>query len=176
MAQISKEYAESLFSLALETSNEEQYLEELRFVADIFENDPEYTELLSSPGLTREERTAALDASFGDSLSEYIMSFLKILCEAGHMKLFDECLDEYMSMYREAKKRSAVKVTSATELTEDERRRIAAKVEALVGGECDIEYLVDKSIMGGAIIETENAVIDGSLRKSLQEVKEVIKK
>jgi F-type H+-transporting ATPase subunit delta len=176
MTQISNEYAESLFSLAVEVSKEEEYLEELRFVLNVFQADPEYVELLSSPALTREERIAAIDESLGERLSEYVMSFLKVLCESGHMKLLPECVDEYAKMYRDAKKRSAVKVTSAAELTDDEKHRILNKVERIVGGECEITFLVDPSLLGGAVIETENAVIDGSLKKSLQEVKEVIKK
>ena len=176
MTQISKEYAVSLFSLALENSEQEKYLEELELVTSVLNEEPEYYELLTSPALDRGERKAALSEAFGDSLSEYVMSFLSILCESGHMKLLPECVEEFARMLRESKHTSAVKVTSAAELTDDEKKRIAEKVSQIVGGECEIAYRVDASLLGGAVIETENAVIDGSLRKSLQEMKEVIKK
>ena len=176
MAQISKEYAVSLFSLAIEDSAEDKYLEELNLVLDVFNTHPEYYELLFSPSLTREERTSAIDEAFGGSLSEYVLSFLKILCSSGHIKCFPECVEEYSKMYRDSKRTVSVKVISAVELTDDEKRRIAAKVKKLAGSECEIEYSLDPSLIGGAIIKTENAVIDGSLRKSLQEIKEVIKK
>ncbi|MBR0303131.1 MAG: ATP synthase F1 subunit delta [Clostridia bacterium] len=176
MAHLSKEYAESLFSLAMEGSDEEAFYSELRDVVALFDTEPEYYELLSSPGLTREERKGALAESIGDDMSEYVRSFLMLLCETGDMKLLPDCLEEYGRMLREAKHTSAVKVTSAAELTDEEKSRIYDKVVRLVGGECEIAYTVDPSLIGGAIIETENAVIDGSLRKSLQEMKEVIKK
>ncbi len=176
MAQISKEYAVSLFSLAVENSAEDKYLEELKLVLGAFESDREYYELLASPLLTREERLSIIDEAFSSSLSEYVLSFIKILCSSGHIKLFPECVEEYGKMYRESKRTAAVKVVSAAELTEDEKRRIYEKVSKLVGGQCEISYSVDASLIGGAVIETENAVIDGSLRKSLQEMKEVIKK
>ena len=176
MSQLSKEYAESLFSLALESSDEENFYSELEDVVALFDTQPDYYELLSSPGLTREERTDALSEVIGDGMSEYVASFLMLLCEAGNMKLLPNCLAEYGRMLREAKKTSAVKVTSAAELTEDEAAKIYDKVVKLVGGKCEITYAVDKSLIGGAIIETDNAVIDGSLRKRLQEMKEVIKK
>ena len=176
MAQISKEYAVSLFSLAVENSSEEKYLDELKLIAGVFEEDADYYELLASPSLTREERTSAIDEAFGPYLSEYVLSFLKILCTSGHIRFFPDCVEEYSKMYRESKRTADVKVTSAVELTDDEKERIVAKVRKLVGGDCEIRYSVDPSLIGGAVIETENAVIDGSLRKSLQEMKEVIKK
>ncbi len=176
MAQISKEYAVSLFSLALENGEEAKYLEELETVKETIGSDPEYYELLSSPALTREERTASIDSVFGERVSEYVLSFMKLLCVSGNMKRFPECVEEYSKMYRESKRTAAVKVTSACELTDDEKGRISAKVEKLVGGECEITYCVDPALIGGAVIETENAVIDGSIRKSLHDIKEVIKK
>lgn len=176
MTQLSKEYAESLFSLGAENSCEEKYLDELRCVDTVFLNDPEYVELLSSPALIKEERTALIDGAFGDALSEYVLSFIKLLCESGHIKLFSQCVAEYSKLYRESMKKSAVKVTSAAELTDEEKQRIAKKIEKIVDGDCEISYTVDPSLIGGAIIETENAVIDGSIKKSLHEMKEVIKK
>ena len=176
MTQISKEYAKSLFALASEDRSEEKYLEELNYFYGISKSEPEYAELLSSPALTREERVALLDEAFEGKLSEYVMSFLKLLCESGEMKLIGECIEEYEKMYRDSMRRHAVKVTSAVELNGDEKERIERKTEKIVGGICDVTYVVDPSILGGVIIETENALIDGSLKKSLQEVKEVIKK
>lgn len=176
MTQLSKEYAESLFSLALEDSKEEEYLSEIRFVLGLIEKEPDYAELLSSPALSREERIEALKSALGDGFSEYVMSFLSVLCETGHMKMLPDCVAEYERMYRDASKTAAVKVTSAAPLDEDARRKIADKVHKIVGGKCEITYLVDPSLIGGAIIETENAVIDGSIRKTLQDIKGVIKK
>lgn len=176
MTQLSKEYAVSLFSLAVEGSCEKEYLDELKFVLEIIERDPDYINLLGSPALTREERSSILDEAFGTTLSEYVMSFLKLLCEAGQIKLFPDCVAEFEKMYRDEMKTASVKVTSASALTFDETERIRAKVEKLVGGKCEISYKIDPYILGGAIIETENGVIDGSLRKSLNEMKEVIKK
>ncbi len=177
MTQISKEYAMSLYSLAVECDSEEKYLEELKFVTSIFDTEPEYYELLSSPALTREERVSAIDETLGDcGLSEYVASFIHILCVSGHIKTLPECVEEYERIYRESNHTAAVKVTSAAQLTDDEKLLMAEKIKKLIKGECQITYSIDPSLIGGAVIETENAVIDGSLRKSLQEMKEVIKK
>ncbi len=176
MTTISKEYAESLFSLAREDGKEERYLEELKYFEGLTKESPDYAELLSSPALTREERISLLDDALEGVFSEYVGSFLKILCESGEMKIIGDCIDEYEKLYRAETKRHAVKVTSALELTAKEKEKIVQKTEALVHGVCDVTYVVDPSIIGGVIIETENSVIDGSLRKSLKEVKEVIKK
>lgn len=38
----------------------------------------------------------------------------------------------------------------------------------------ELECVVDPSILGGIIVETNDTVIDGSIRRKIQEVKEVI--
>ena len=42
------------------------------------------------------------------------------------------------------------------------------------GGDVNMEYVVDSSIMGGVIVELDGKIMDGSLRHRLREVKDVI--
>ena len=176
MKKLSKEYAVSLFSIALEDQKEEQYFEELRSVVSLLDESPEYYELLSSPELSREERVSLLASSFGGALSEYVLSFLKLLCEAAAFKLLPECAAEYEKLLRAHNRTEEVKVTSSVALTDEEKEKIKERAERLEKRRCEMRFFVDPSILGGVIIETESSVIDGSLRKSLQEIKEVIKK
>ena len=49
MAQISNEYAEALFALALETGSVKEYSEALDIVLNLMKENPEYIDFLSSP-------------------------------------------------------------------------------------------------------------------------------
>ena len=59
MAQISKEYAEALFALACEEGKETEFLTALEEIGRIFEDQPDYAELLAAPGISLGERLAA---------------------------------------------------------------------------------------------------------------------
>ena len=175
MTEISNEYATALFSLALEEGSAKEYCSCLGIVADIFQKEPEYLEFLSCPTVPIAERTAAVDAAFG-SFPEHMVSFLKILCEKGRIGLFEECFDIYSKLLAEHERRSIAKVTSAIELTDSEKTDLAEKLGRKMGTAVTLNCVVDPSIIGGLIIETDGKVIDGSIRGRLSEIKDVITK
>ena len=53
---------------------------------------------------------------------------------------------------------------------------LVEKLERRSGKRVEAEYIVDGTLLGGLVVEMEGRVLDGSLKKDLQHVKEVIEK
>lgn len=176
MSEISNEYAKALFMLASEKDCREDYKNALELVLSVFDENPVYTEFLSTFAIPLDERLNALDTAFSNAVPRDILSFLKILCEKKHISEFSECAKQYFAMYNEFDKISNAKVTSALELTEDEKAALKEKLEKTSGHNMVIEYIIDKSIIGGLIIEADGKIMDSSLKKHLKDVKDVISK
>ena len=66
-------------------------------------------------------------------------------------------------------------VTSAVALTEDEKARLIKSLEKKTGHRVELACRVDKDILGGIIVRTEDTVLDGSLKHKIRSVKDVIK-
>lgn len=174
MTEKSKEYGTALFSLAMEEKAEKEYAEALDMIAGLFQENPEYMEFLASPGIPKAERIEAIDQAFGSSLPEYVVSFLKLLCEKGHIRSFQSCVSEYKKLLDVSLNISKAKVVSAVELTKEQKERLQQKLEKMSGHFVELNCSVDASLMGGMVIEMDGKVIDGSLQRRLQEVKEVM--
>ena len=174
MSDIIREYAKALFELATETGNQEKYGRALDDVLSVFSDNPEYTEFLSSPGISLNERLNALDAAFAESLPKDVLSFLKLLSEKRYIKEFGKCTEEYNALLAETTKIATAKVTSAVALSEKEQTDLKNQLEKLTGHTVIIECMVDKSILGGLIVEIDGKVADASLERHLKEVKDVM--
>ncbi len=174
MTEKSKEYGTALFSLALEEKTEKEYLEALEGISEVFQENPDYVEFLASPGIPKAERIAALDAAFTGHYPEYVLSFLKLLCEKGHIRSFYACVSEYKKLLDVKEHISKATVVSAVELTASEKERLQQKLEKMSGRYVELTCSVDESLMGGMIIEMDGKIMDGSLKRRLQEVKEVM--
>ena len=70
------------------------------------------------------------------------------------------------------------KLFEALELLEKEKgipkSYMIEKLEAANHGKVHAEYFVDASLLGGAIVEMDGKIMDGSLRRRLRDVKEVM--
>lgn len=174
MNDMSREYAEALFTIACEENAKKEYSAALDKVMAAFNENPEYMDFLICPSIPMSERISAVEEAFSGSVPEYIVYFLQLLCEKGHIRLLGDCVKEYFKLVDASEHVSVAKVTSAVELTDSEKNRLQEKLEKMSGQSVIMECITDPAIMGGVIIETEGRVIDGSLRRHLQEVKDVI--
>ena len=174
MTEISKEYGTALFMVACEENKQKSYGKALEAIQEAFLENPEYQELLSSPSIPLKERLNVIDAVFADSVPEHILSYLKLLCEKGRMPYFTESVQAYKELFDASLRVSNAKITSAVELTEDEKQKIITKLGTMFKGKVQAEYFVDADLLGGFIVETDGKIMDGSLRRRLHEIKGVM--
>ncbi|MBQ6594263.1 MAG: ATP synthase F1 subunit delta [Clostridia bacterium] len=171
--KLSREYAVALYELACEAGETEPVRAALEQAKRAMEEQPDYAELLSSPGIPIAERLGLIDAAFSDA-APMALDFLKLLCEKNRVRELPACTDEYIALMDEAHRVSVATVTSARPLTEDERERLRAGIEKRTGRTVQLVCRVDGSLIGGMILEVDGTITDGSLRGRLNEIKDVI--
>ena len=176
MTEMNKEYGTALFMLAKEMKAESKYAIDLECVMEVFSQSPEYTDFLASPSIPMNERLSALSEAFSEAIDENVLSFLKLLCERGRIRSLAGCVEEYKKLLDVENCISTAHITSAVELTEEEKEKLKDKLEIKCGHSVILECTVDQSLMGGLIIEVDGNIIDGSLKTRLHEVKDVISK
>ena len=174
MKETSKEYAQALFMIAKERDMVDAYSDTLKEIRLLFEENGEYIEFLSSPAVALSERLSAIDEAFG-GYTEEIVSFLKLLCETDHIKDIFECIEEFIFMENVLEKSTQVSVYSSVPLTDEQKEKLVKKLENKLGKTVIPAFEEDKSLLGGIKIVMEDEVLDGSVRKRLKDLKEVIK-
>lgn len=174
MTQTSKEYAAALFTLAKEAGLEKEISDALAVVLQAFRDNPDYIELLASPGIPKRERVAAIEQALTDAVPEYAASFIRMLCERGHIRSLESCVKEYERLVQASNHISTAQVISAVPLTEAEKERLRHKLQEISGHSVILECSLDESLMGGLVVQIDGRVLDGSLKHRLHEVKEVM--
>ena len=174
MSDISNEYAEALFSLAVENGSERAIMKELEGIKAVFDENAELCELLSSPAVPINDRIDVIDSVFSECAQEYVISFIKLLCEKRRASIFFECVEKYRALLDAKEATVTASVTSAVALTDAEKAALKQKLEKMSGKTVVLECSIDPSILGGLIVTMDGTVTDGSLRHRLHEVKEVM--
>jgi F-type H+-transporting ATPase subunit delta len=174
MTDLAKEYGTALFALAMEENAAKEYAAALDLVREALEQEPEYLTFLISPSIPVRERIAAIETAFAQQVPEQVLSYLSLLCEKGRMACFWDSVEAYRALLDASQRVSKAKVTSAAELTLEEKEKLKCKLEAMCQGSVEPEYFLDEALLGGLIVEIDGKILDGSLRHRLQEVKEVM--
>lgn len=170
MTSASIVYANSLFALADEENRSDAILSDMREISQILSANPEYVLLLDSPTIKRETRISLIDEAFCGT-DEYVLNFLKLLCEKKAVHIFGECLKQFTAKYNKKNNIENVTVITAAPLSEEHTLRLKEKLEKETGKTVCMDLKIDKSILGGIIIRTESSQTDSSVRSRLESLK-----
>ena len=175
MSQAGTVYGQGLYTLAKEEALEEQILGELAVLETAFAETPEFSKLLASHNIPRQERTAVLEESFRGKVHPYVLNFLKLLTDKDHIRHFSECCKAYREQYNGEKGILEVQVISAVALNEGQKSRLTDKLTALTGKTISLLCRVDPTVLGGVMLRYEGCQVDGTLQGRLDSLNKNLK-
>lgn len=162
---LARPYARAAFSIARDAGGDAMasWSQALGFAARVAA-DAQVAALLGNPRLADDDAVALLSP---DGAGDLFASFLALLADNRRLVLLPEISGLYDELRAEAERVVRATVTSALELAPGELDTIKAALERRFGRDVEIETAVDASLIGGAVIDAGDVVIDGSLRGKL---------
>ncbi len=175
MTPVGNQYGQALYDLAADENLSERILPEITALQDSFVQNPDYIRLLSSPALSKQERCALLEEGFRDQVHPYVLNFMKLLTERGHMGHFGDCCRAFTRLYDRDHNILAVKAITAFPLSQDQRRRLAEKLQSVTGKTIRLENRVEADCLGGVRLEYDGKCLDDTLAHRLESVGKLLK-
>ncbi|WP_305805858.1 F0F1 ATP synthase subunit delta [Stenotrophomonas sp. YIM B06876] len=160
---LARPYARAAFAIARDEGKFAPWSEALAFSARVAA-DPHVSALLLNPELTRGEAVAMLAP---EASAETFGRFLELLADARRLPVLPEIAAMYEQLRADAEHVVKATVTSATEMSAAELDTIKAALKKRFGLEVEVRTAVDASLIGGAVIDAGDVVIDGSLKGKL---------
>ncbi len=170
---VARPYARALFEVAQAANTLDQWSTALGAAAAIVA-DRSAGELLGSPSLDDAKRLEFVEGVLGGVPEASVLespqgrALLKLLVENDRLEALSEISAAFDELKARAQNRIKVKLVAATQMDDDLKGKLAEALERRFGRQVDLETQVDESLIGGAIIQAEDRVIDGSVRARLK--------
>ena len=165
-------YARSLTEIVFEENVEQEVTENLNAYSEIFRAVPDLLEVFHTPAIPRESKEKLLNELMTKYPVHTITSnFLRILLQHNRMGFFHQILDLYLKLVNEHKGIVSARVTTATELSQEEIKSMGERLSAMTGKSVNIDPQTDESILGGVIVQLGSTIFDGSIKAQLAEMK-----
>lgn len=160
---LARPYARAAFAIAREEGAFAQWSNALAFASRVAA-DPRAASSLMHPQLSHDDAVALLAI---DGAGESFIRFLGLLAENRRLQQLPEIAGLYEELRAEAERVVKATVTSAAELPPGELDNIKAALRRRFGREVELDTAIDPSLIGGAVIDAGDVVIDGSLKGKL---------
>jgi len=160
---LARPYARAAFATARDEGTFAPWSDALAFAAHVAA-DPRVAALLANPELGRDDAVALLAP---EQRSDTFSRFLDVLAEARRLPLLPEIAGMFDALRANEENVVKATVTSAAELSASELDAIKAALRRRFNREVEVTAAVDASLIGGAVIDAGDVVIDGSLKGKL---------
>jgi F-type H+-transporting ATPase subunit delta len=165
-------YAEALFEAARERDELEEVLSDLGEFVEALHDSEELGLFYYGGQIPERQKRRALDG-LTEGMQTSTTNFLKVLVDNGREEILEDVLARYEDLVKEHLGKIAVEVTTAVDLSEEQRDRLKERLgEVLEGREIILETNVNPDLIGGAVFRYGGRMMDGSIRGRLESLRE----
>ncbi|AIM25265.1 ATP synthase F1 subunit delta [Melissococcus plutonius] len=173
---VGRRYGKALFELAIEKNEIENIYQDLLSLREIYHQIPDLGNMLSDVRLTLDEKKQIVQPLF-DNFTGITLNFLRVVYNYGRMNDLLLMIDEYERRFDEHESLILGTVITAVPLTKEQHQLTEKKAAKILGyKQAQFINLIDPTIIGGAIIEANHKVIDGSVHSQLLKMQQLLLK
>jgi F-type H+-transporting ATPase subunit delta len=164
-----KRYARAVFELAQSDRDFEQWSRRLAKIRELF-GDPGVAAVLSNPTISSERREALVSTS-PHLFDQEATNLARLLIESGRIDTVSEIEEEFHALVDEAEGRVRATVTTAIELGEHDRDRVASELSKRLDKQVRLTVVVDPSVIGGMRLQYGDRVVDATVASKLEQLR-----
>ena len=163
-------YARALFEQAHAEGVVSRIEEELFRLRELLKTNPDLLQFLKDPNIKHEGKRKALGDIFGGRVHPLVLSTLLTLSDQARAGRLLTIIEEYSTVATAARQTVTGSVTTAITLDNATLGRLGTELSRITGKNVQLLQRVDPGILGGAIIQVGEQIIDGSLRRKLDQI------
>ena len=165
-SQVGRRYSKAIFAIAEEKNQVKEIYEMLNSAMVLYRTDKEFKNFIRNPLISNEEKKLVLNEIFGKDNRDNLNILLYIL-DKGRINCIKYIVAEYLKIYYRKNRILDVRATFTKELTDEQKKKLIDKLSQKTGKEINLEIKIDKNILGGGVIRIGDKIIDGSIRREL---------
>lgn len=166
---VSKVYGDALFERVVEDGTVDAMYGEVSAVRQAVLDNEELLKLLNHPKVDNDEKVAIIEKIFKGRVSDNLCGLLVQMVKKCRQNELVPVFDYFISVVKEYKKIGVAEVSSASELTENQKERLVGRLKETTGYQSfEMHYHVDKSLIGGMKLQIGDRVVDSSIRTKLE--------
>ena len=171
---IARPYANAVFQLALEAQQLAGWSDALHAAA-VSVADPDMQRLIDSPKTDSADiaeviASIAVQAAGGSVDAGRLVNTLKLLAENGRLAVLPEIALLFDQLKADVENSVDVVLTAATAVDAAQQAKITEALKKRFGRDINLKFKLDENLIGGARIQADDLVIDGSIRTGLDKM------
>ena len=175
-SRVTIRYAKALLQLSVEQNSLEDAYNDMMFINSLCSECKDFSILLKSPIVKTDHKLRIFGEIFASKISKVSMMFVSIITSKKRESYLAEIARSFIALYKRYNNIETATVTTAIPLTEALKNEVIAYIKADSDNDVELSEVVDKSIIGGAIIRIGDKQLDTSVASEISELRQMFNK
>ncbi|NLV56305.1 MAG: ATP synthase F1 subunit delta [Acidimicrobiales bacterium] len=145
--------------------------DELFRFARILEGDDALLEALSDPHIEPARRQQIVTDLLDGKAQPTTVNLVGLVVGNGRARELPDIVDALVALGAASREAAVAQVRSAVALSDDQTTRLAEALSRATGKSVEVKVTVDPSVQGGVVAQIDDTVIDGSVRRRLEQLR-----
>lgn len=168
-------YASALFQVVRAEGEIDRVEDELYRFGKLLDTNNELKQALSDQGIDTAQRKKLLNELLADKVAPHTLGLIGFVVEQGRGRQLPQILSELSDLAADARDAVVAEVRSAIPLDEKQKTSLAQALSKATGKKVEVKVLVDESVIGGLVAKVGDTVIDGTVKRRLEQLKEQVR-
>jgi F-type H+-transporting ATPase subunit delta len=165
---VRERYASAILNIARRQNIREQLLEDARVLLEVIQAIPQALVMIEAPQFKQERKVAFLDRTIKGRFHEVIERLVYLLLERHRIEYLGAVLKRFVVLVELDLGIRPATLTTAIELTDDQKAHLQAKLEAYTKSRLNIKYVVDPSVIAGVRFRCGDLLLDDTVAWRLE--------
>ncbi|MFC1894653.1 ATP synthase F1 subunit delta [Candidatus Dependentiae bacterium] len=171
---IAKKYALAFLNNFFGQLSDED-IDKLIYLQNFLKKNKLFYVYLRIPSLSGDIKQKAIDRLIKSfDLGEPSLRLIVLLLKEGRIEILDKVLSKIVMLYRFRKKIKLFNVASSHELSLNQQEKVIKFLKNMANGRVIAKFIVDKKLISGLRIQSDNFLWERSIAKQLRDVKRLI--
>jgi F-type H+-transporting ATPase subunit delta len=167
-------YAQAFFGIARAERRAEAVEDDLFRFSRALEANDELRMALSDRTVPAERRVAVIEELMARTAIPPSVGMVAMVVAGDRAADLPAIVNRFLELSAAERQRDVAEVRSAVPLDDHLRERLSEALSRAVGKEVEVKVVVDPAVLGGVVARVGDTVIDGTIRRRLEELKERI--
>jgi F-type H+-transporting ATPase subunit delta len=169
---VAKRYAQAIFEAAKARDLLDPVAADLAGLGELQRGHPRLWRLLIIPQIDPQAKRRLVGDLFAGRVHPLVVELLFLLMEKKRLGVLDQIIESFELMLEEHRGIVRAEVTTATALPEKLEQELVRKLERRTGKIVRLGKRIDAAILGGMMVRIGDRIMDRSIRRTFDEIRE----
>ena len=171
---MAKKYARALYNVAVQQEDVKEVSNRINYIANVMKTVPEFNQFLKTHRVSTENKINILKNVLKDNVSSLEIELISNILENNNILILSDIVKHFEYLVETDSNLVNITITSATELSAEEVKHIQSNIESQLNKKIDVRTEIDKSLIGGVRLRVGNIVIDNTISRRLDMLKNTL--